>query len=203
MVTQGVLERVRGVRPPLHTLREKRMTERNQTIIEMYLGRKTLQEIGDEYGLTRERVRQIVAPFVSERHYGSAKREARDLKILEAHGRIQQGWTSVEEEAELLGLLPDTLRVNFRKRGLKLKVHRAPEHGTRHRYQQGCKCDECLGALRDYMASLKGKEPPHHGTASGYGNYGCRCDSCKEAGSIQQHVYRERRKQRAQLDAVG
>ena len=179
------------------------MTKRNQTIIEKYLSGKTLQEVGDEYGITRERVRQIVHAQSDERHYGAHKREARDLKIRQAFGRVLQGWTSVEDEAELLGILPDTLRVNFKRRGLKLPRNSSPTHGTRHRYNQGCRCPECTEVIREYMRGLKKKEAPHHGTASGYMNYGCRCDRCKQAGSIANRINRERRKRRAQLDAVG
>lgn len=39
--------------------------ERNAAIVEYYLGppRRTLQEAGDEFGLTRERIRQIVNAY--------------------------------------------------------------------------------------------------------------------------------------------
>lgn len=54
------------------------------------------------------------------------------------------------------------------------------QHGTRSKYNTGCRCDECRRALREHMRSLQGKPAPSHGL-SGYDNYGCRCDVCREA----------------------
>jgi len=68
---------------------------------------------------------------------------------------------------------------------------RAP-HGTRSRYNAGCRCEKCRKALRRYMRSLQGKPPPNHGN-SGYVNYGCRCDVCKAANSAYQRAQRLRK----------
>ncbi len=38
----------------------KKLTPRRKEVMEMYLQGKTLQEIGDKFGISRERVRQIV-----------------------------------------------------------------------------------------------------------------------------------------------
>jgi len=44
----------------LDGIREKLMIERNQEIIRLRADGWTLQAIGDKYGLTRERIRQIL-----------------------------------------------------------------------------------------------------------------------------------------------
>lgn len=45
------------------------------TLLSMYLrDGKTLQEIGDEFGITRERVRQILSKFEEYRRYRAEKR---------------------------------------------------------------------------------------------------------------------------------
>lgn len=75
------------------------------------------------------------------------------------------------------------------------------DHGTRSRYLSGCSCDACRAANRDYMRSLKGKPPPNHNN-SGYSNYGCRCQICKDAhlvyerskGYEYQHRYRQKKR---------
>jgi uncharacterized protein with PIN domain len=67
-------------------------------------------------------------------------------------------------------------------------------HGTRHCYNEGCRCADCKCALRDYMRSLQGSVPPRHGTVSAYRNYGCRCGACKAAGSKANRAARLRRR---------
>lgn len=61
-------------------------------------------------------------------------------------------------------------------------------HGTRGRYQSGCRCDECREFFntrqRDYRARIRGTlapDDPRHGSTTGYGNYGCRCERCTQA----------------------
>lgn len=66
--------------------------------------------------------------------------------------------------------------------------------GTRSAYDRGCSCDECRAAMRRYMASLKGKKPPRHGTVSAYKNYGCRCDKCRRANSRNNFLLADERK---------
>lgn len=91
------------------------------------------------------------------------------------------------------------------------------EHGKRQTYVHGgCRCDPCAEANREYLrkyraankekiratqlrytAKLKesnGIDIPH-GTRSGYSDYGCRCDRCKEANTNYARRYRERRGQ--------
>jgi hypothetical protein len=170
------------------------LSERDEKIVSMYEGGKTFQQIADLVGLTKGRVHQIVGPWVEVRHYGEERRKDRDLKIRTAFDRIVNDGSTVEKEAKVLGILPDTLAVNFRARDLKLPSTRVVKmHGTRYRYQRGCRCDECREALRIDMRKLRGKEPPHHGTPSAYFNYRCRCDPCRMAGS---RYNRERRLER-------
>lgn len=61
-------------------------SERNKDIIEMYLMGKVLREIGEKYGLTRERVRQIISRAgVSSTDGGSALKSR--IKSIDAAAR--------------------------------------------------------------------------------------------------------------------
>jgi hypothetical protein len=79
------------------------------------------------------------------------------------------------------------------------------QHGTLRKYRLGCGCGACRAANRLYMASLKGKEAPNHGTESGYSNYGCRCDTCLQAHrdyewlSMHVHRHQQRKARRSRL----
>ena len=66
------------------------------------------------------------------------------------------------------------------------------------RYAAGCRCAACAEANRARVADLTSRPPGDvpHGTASGYGNWGCRCDECKPAGARQNLLAQARRKQR-------
>lgn len=169
-------------------------TERNQQILDKYMSGLSLEEVGSEFGITRQRVHQIVAPRTSHRHYGTPKRQLYDLKIREAFERVLAKQSTVEDEADALGILPDSLRVRFRAKGLELPRHESPLHGTKYRYNRGCRCDECREASRRHQRSLRQKEPRQHGTVSAYINFACRCNPCRKAGSDNNRQYRERRK---------
>jgi hypothetical protein len=68
------------------------------------------------------------------------------------------------------------------------------EHGTRGRYNKGCRCEPCAHANRTYSAKHKRRQsqairemlqpisqgPTQHGTWTGYSK-GCRCTRCAEA----------------------
>ena len=63
--------------------------------------------------------------------------------------------------------------------------HNDIHHGTRKRYQKGCRCNQCrAAATRDkkkYRASKDFSDPNYfHGTVTGY-DCGCRCEACKES----------------------
>lgn len=65
------------------------------------------------------------------------------------------------------------------------------EHGTRSRYNAGCRCDDCTKANAEYVTEWRhatGRTdparltPPSHGI-SGYQRRGCRCDICRAANT--------------------
>lgn len=169
---------------------------RNSGIVEMYLSGANFQEVADEFGLTRQRVEQIVRGRTKERHRTSLKRKSRDLKIFAAFERVKEKESTVEKEAEALGVFANSLLVNWAKKGLYLPREPKKLHGTRNRYNQGCRCAECTETVKLYMRTLIGRPPRKHGTKSAYVNYGCRCDPCKRAGAAHNREYRERRKRR-------
>lgn len=63
------------------------------------------------------------------------------------------------------------------------RASKAAQHGTRSKYQAGCRCDDCRRANRESQRRLKGRQPPSHGY-SGYKNYGCRCQVCKDGNLV-------------------
>ena len=58
-------------------------------------------------------------------------------------------------------------------------------------------CADCRAAQNAYRRDLSRRGLPdgdhRHGTNLGYRNYGCRCDSCKQAGAIENRRQREAR----------
>lgn len=63
-------------------------------------------------------------------------------------------------------------------------------HGTRSKYQTGCRCDECREANRLYIEAGRraaGVQPQprgpqtDHGTVARYENWQCRCSDCRAA----------------------
>lgn len=57
-----------------------------------------------------------------------------------------------------------------------------PEHGTISKYGGGCRCDACRAENTRVCAERRRYGvAPNHGTFSGYQNYGCRCEPCREA----------------------
>jgi hypothetical protein len=94
------------------------------------------------------------------------------------------------------------------------------EHGTRNRYQKGCRCETCKRANADYKAGLQaankartqaateayhasggegGIPSLEHGKASTYLWLGCRCQQCKEAYREPNRRYKRNYRQRQQL----
>ena len=81
-------------------------------------------------------------------------------------------------------------------------VPQRSRHGTRSRYNYGCRCDECRTAAtnqhREYLESVVlTPDDPRHGTANAYRNYRCRCAPCKAAGAEANRIGRSRLAERA------
>lgn len=174
------------------------MNERHQTMARLYVEEGlTYEQIGKRYGITRQRVGQILGPLAIAKHQGARYFAERLQELRATQARINSGESTLKDEAQRLGYAKgEYLRSAFSRYGLRIRVPPPPEpeHGTTHRYQRGCKCGECRRAIREYNANLRGKgEAPNHGTESGYRNYGCRCPECREAARV---ADRERRAQR-------
>lgn len=155
----------------------------------------SMTEIGKQFGITRQRVHQIIGNAGDQAHYGQAKKDSRIEQLEAAYKQIMSGG-SVEEEAEKLGMKSESLRMALKRIGIPLPVYIAPAHGTHYRYSRGCRCDECKESAREERRQRYERGPKIHGTASAYFNYGCRCDECKKAGAIQNRVTRLKRIQR-------
>ena len=141
-------------------------------------------QIAEEFGLTKQRVGQLLGPLGLARDHGQRSRAMREQALRAAHGRIMAGRSTLEEEAGELGYnSAGSLRSVLYRMGLRVVHERLePAHGTVARYRRRndpCRCDECRRANREKLRELQGQEPPHHGY-SGYINYGCRCQVCSE-----------------------
>ncbi len=92
-------------------------SERNQKIAEMRSQGKTLDEIADRFGITRERVRQVLTkhyPEYNGTHIGMSRKEARD-KIIAALS-IDTKMT-VRELADQFDVVPRTIHRAIREQG--------------------------------------------------------------------------------------
>lgn len=170
------------------------MRARDSQILDMYLEGYSLAEVGSVFGLTRQRVHQIIQPHMEDPHFGVNKRRAYGDRVTQSFARIISGETTTAEEAKEIGVKTDSLRRAFVRKGLRLPRKEHPLHGTRYRYAQGCRCDDCKRVVSEYQRSFRGREPAVHGTFSSYTNYACRCDLCKAAGSKANKEYAEKRK---------
>lgn len=163
----------------------------------------TTQEIADQYGISRQRVHQLIKPFGLPGHYGKRKQDERVRRLTQACARIRSGESTSAEEAERLGYAnAATLRGTLNELGLRLRDDWKPgAHGTVLRYRQGCKCDECRRAHRELMNEVRAKHViTEHGLATNYVNYGCRCTECKEAVRLQRRAAKARRRQELTTD---
>ena len=134
--------------------------EQKRGIVLMRRSGRTLQEVGDAFGVTREYIRQILKaqgepPSRADTESRKAVRVRRLVRAVAVAARHQL-------RADMGGSLSP--------------------HGSRSRYERGCPCDACRAAQREYTRSLRLKDPPTH-SWSGYMNYGCRCDICRKAHS--------------------
>lgn len=179
------------------------MNERGQAMAAKYAEGYTMDEIAREHGVSRQRVHQIIQNSYERGHWGKRKKDALRERRRAAHARIVAGESTLDEEAEKEGVTTTTLQTFFYELGLRLTPP-SPRHGTAYRYSRGCRCPECTEAIREqrehWRESRKNREPPEHGTESGYKNWGCRCDACKAAGSESNRRWRLARQQRKLLN---
>lgn len=174
------------------------MNERKARMIELYADGYTLGDIAREYGISRQRVHQIIQGSYDTAHYGARRKAKREGEIFRSYELILAGDSTIQAEAERLGIKQNTLRGQFSEWGWRLTPP-SPEHGTAYRYKRGCRCEECKAATRELKRKMKLRGPPQHGTESGYKNYGCRCEECKAAGAENNRRNRLARRERSTL----
>lgn len=159
-------------------------------------------QIGEEFGgISRQRVAQLLGPLNLAKGKVSASQAARAQKLQSIYDSIVLGETTLEAAAERYGYSSGhSLRDAFYRLGLRFK-RPIPPHGTRARYlsrKEPCRCEACTKANREHQKSLKGQEPPHHGY-SGYINYGCRCQVCKEEHRVTMRARRATARRRKEV----
>lgn len=165
---------------------------RTKEMVRRFDAGETLQSIGDDYGITRERVRQIV------KKAGSIERQK--LFALKRQGVatwIKLGAT-VEEVAARYGVPDVTIRRWMYQEGVRIPP-KPWTHGINGYTWRKCRCSICRGAnaLRAQETRAKrllryGDKIPSfvvHGKPSTYGNWRCRCELCKEAWRV--HMRRQ------------
>lgn len=162
----------------------------------MYAEGHSLADIAAKFGVTRQRVHQLIGDTYDAPHRGRLRRERYDSNVLDAYGRIIENVSTLEAEAEKLGIKSHSLRSAFALRKLRLPRKISPLHGSYYRYQSGCRCSECKAAAKAYRQTLVERGPPHHGTVSAYRNYGCRCGPCRAAGARANRRDLEKRRER-------
>lgn len=160
----------------------------------------TYAEIGAQYGISKQRVAQILQPFGLTAHWGQAKKEERARALRESYGQISGGHATMKEEAERLGYANAASLWNaFYCLGIEMPKRRPSAHGSRRMYQAyGCRCEICREGIRRYQRKLRQRGPATHGTNSAYTNYGCRCQKCREAATLYRRELRARHRQELQ-----
>lgn len=180
----------RGPKPGNH-----QNVERNAEIARRVASGETLKAVGDSYGLTRERVRQLAnLAGVTER--SAAFKRNKRVEILT---KLAEEGLPRKEMAERTGYSYYVVSETIRRFGITAPglVLKKDTHGTIQCYRNGCKCDMCKKANSDQhkkWEQSKSEDRIPHGTLSGYTNWKCRCPDCKLQGSIANKKARERRK---------
>lgn len=145
-------------------------------------------EVGREFGITRQAVHARIknAGLVVQTGKRRAKDRAAYLRGLQqSHARVLSGKSTPTEEAKKLGYKDyRSYRNALLANGMSYsRPQELLGHGTSASYARGCTCVLCRRANRDRKRRLIGREPPNHGTESGYTNYGCRCRPCTKAAT--------------------
>lgn len=174
---------------------EEREARKKDWLMRLAFG-DTLQAIANDWGVTRERVRQVVGPD-SPRRYRLRQED------LEYHATFPN-LTAIE-----ISNLSGYKHVQTKKLkalGWTPPPKPDPEHGTRARYMKlKCRCEECRAAVKhqrdEWLSRVRGN-PPMHGTANGYFNYRCRCEECKKAGSEKNKISVKAWKERKRLNGT-
>lgn len=170
---------------------------RNLVIVDRITRGETLQAVGTDYGITRERVRQIVL-------MAGIKVGIRHSTVIDSMVTTYQAGESLDTIAERLGYLYRDARSALQGRGIAVppkppyRKYLNTPHGTAYGYvYYQCRCDECVAAIR--AARIAQKKDRHarvgtlpsekHGNYSTYLNWGCRCQPCRKAFQIHNKPY--------------
>ena len=126
------------------------VARRKNAMLKLIASGKTLQEVGDKFGVTRERVRQIVGNV-------SQFREA--AKVVEANrGEILRLYAEAEPVAELSSRFHVPALVITGTLGIREHCGVPIEHGTVYGYDHyHCRCEECSRAYAERQQELKRK----------------------------------------------
>jgi len=146
----------------------QRNYEREADMLRRYAQGETMQEIGDDFGLSRERVRQILkrlnvtADDMRERRYRMAT-------------ALYKGGLTATEAAKRAGVHPALFRGRLVAAGQRRpRPPRVPKHGTVYEYQRGCRCEPCTRANADRTYEYQHRKHPE---MKRYGRYGPRQQS--------------------------
>lgn len=108
------------------------MTDRERAMAEMYLSGRPLREVGEAFGLSRQRVQQILKKLNVARRPRGCERIPLPMDEVRAWRAAGETWVSI---AERLGCGLDTVR----QRAIKCGV---PEQGYRFRAKERKTCDK-------------------------------------------------------------
>ncbi len=90
--------------------------ERDATIMEYYKAGLTLSEIGDEFGISKERVRQVVSRAAGDSHEAVVKESLASRR----ETRISQGWLAGREAEQLRSGYRRALRLFYEEQAVRL-----------------------------------------------------------------------------------
>ena len=131
----------------------ERRAVRNRAIVAEYLAGGTLRGVGKAYGISGERVRQIlVKAGVDERNTYAPRVDAELARRNEEMAALRRsGWT-YPDLAERYRL--SRVAVTSICRSLGCRGYRLRPCGTNAAYARGCRCESCRQAYRTYFSEL-------------------------------------------------